>query len=225
MTGRMNVRRRSRFATTLAAALITASVAVAAADDLDAYRRFVRTPEAHALLGAARDAMERGAAGDRATPALDGPDWPANPVGLYVTLVQGNATRACVGSATPPRGSLVESVRSLAALAMSADPRRPPVRREELRDLRIVISFAREGAAVANPYDVDPGREGLLVAGAKGAVAFLPGEARTVQWALREARRAGVVTGGEARYQRLEVVTLSEPLPPVKHSKEGDDDP
>jgi hypothetical protein len=44
-------------------------------------------------------------------------------------------------------------------------------------------------------------------------VAFLPGEARTVSWALREARRIGVLAGpvSEARCSRFEVVTLQGP--------------
>lgn len=228
-----------------AALLLTASLARAQATaEMDAYRRFARTPESGALLIAARRAME-GATAATAAPdtraasaATTAPDgravtdsansadtlaWPGSPAGLYISLVHGKTTRACVGSPTPPRGSLAESVRTLARLALTADPRRPPVRRDELPELRIVISFTNAGRRVASPYEVDPGREGLLVGSARGHVAYLPGEARTVQWALREARRAGVLAGeSDAQYRRLDVVTLSEPISIVPSRRDKD---
>ena len=48
-----------------------------------------------------------------------------------------------------------------------------------------------------------------------GSVAFLPGEARTVAWALHEARRIGVIQGPaeNARYYRFPVIVLAE-VPP-----------
>jgi hypothetical protein len=59
---------------------------------------------------------------------------------------------------------------------------------------------------------VQPALEGLLVSGPHGSVAFLPGEARTVSWALREARRIGVIADShEATFQRFDVVTVEEP--------------
>jgi hypothetical protein len=56
-------------------------------------------------------------------------------------------------------------------------------------------------------------REGLKIETERGAVAFLPGEARTVAWAVREARRIGVLAGplAEARCSRFDVVTLQGP--------------
>jgi hypothetical protein len=116
-------------------------------------------------------------------------------------------------------------VEALAVLALHADRRRPPVRREELSQLRIVLAFAGEGEAVLDPMEVDPGREGLLVTTPRGNVAFLPGEARTVSWALREARRIGVLAGSprEASFRRFPVVTLEEPVE-VEPDEEAFDD-
>jgi len=89
------------------------------------------------------------------------------------------------------------------------------VRREELDHLRIVLSFAGPNTPVADPMVVAPAREGLLVSGARGSVAFLPGEARTVSWALHEARRIGILANAEpATYARFDVVTISEPARP-----------
>jgi AMMECR1 domain-containing protein len=204
-----------------AAVLIAASIpllsATAPAPDVDAYRAFVRTPRAATLLVVARDAMKRHWGEGAKTHEIPDVPWPAAPRGVYVSLTDGRATRACVGSVTPYRGGLVETVRSLAVQSLQADRRRPPIRREELPDLRIVISFAGTAQPVSDPMQVDPGREGLLVSSSGGSVAFLPGEARTVAWALQESRRIGVLQGPteSAAFYRFPVVVLAEaPLPP-----------
>jgi hypothetical protein len=102
-------------------------------------------------------------------------------------------------------------VRALAVQALQADRRRAPLRAEELDRLRIVLSFTTAGEPVADPMSVRLAREGLLVSSARGSVAFLPGEVRTVSYALWEARRMGVLGDTrEATFARLDVVTLSE---------------
>jgi AMMECR1 domain-containing protein len=188
------------------------------------YRALVRSPGGARLLGVARAALERhwsGAAPDTAA----APDWPGAPVALYLSLVRGRETRACVGSATPPRGTLAESVRALALAALSADPRHPPLRRDELAGLRVALAFAGRGERVTDPMRVDPGREGLLVGGARGHVAFLPGEARTVAWALRAARRSGLLDPAEpVEYLRFPVVTMIEPEPRAPTEEAPDED-
>jgi len=214
------------------AALLATSLALAAGTgaaaasphgpEMDPYRSFVTTASARALLAAARETM-RGywgepavtAAGDsgavvRAS-AVDSIPWPGPPASVYLSLVGDEGTRACVGG-PPAEGGLAGTVRSLARRALHSDPRRPPVRQEELERLRIVISFAGTGAPIGDPMEWDPGTEGLLVRSGERSVAFLPGEARTVAWALREARRIRVLAGppSSASYQRFPVVVLME---------------
>jgi AMMECR1 domain-containing protein len=220
-----------------AAVLLTVSIsllaAAAPAPDVEAYRAFVRAPRAATLLAVARDAMKRHW-GEGAKPReIPEVPWPAAPRGVYVSLTDGRATRACVGSVTPYRGGLVETVRALAVQSLQADRRRPPIRREELPNLRIVISFAGAAEPVSDPMQVDPGREGLLVSSSGGSVSFLPGEARTVAWALQEARRIGVLQGPteSAAFYRFPVVVLAEaPLPPPQapppsHVENSNDSP
>jgi AMMECR1 domain-containing protein len=158
-------------------------------------------------------------AGTRATDSIP---WPAAPRGVYVSLTDGQGTRACVGSAVPYRGRLVETIRALAVQALQADRRRPPVLRDELERLRVVISFAGTPEPIDDPMEVNPAYEGLLVSSATGSVAFLPGEARTISWALREAHRIGVLrTPGESvRYSKFTVVVLAE-VPPQHSLKEN----
>lgn len=200
--------------------------AVAARPDpaLAPYRELARSPAALRLLAVARAALEShwsGAPPDTAR----APDWPGAPTALYLSLVRGGVTRACVGHPAPPRSSLAESVRALARAALAADPRHPPVRRDELATLRVVLAFAGAGEPVADPMSVDPGREGLLVGGAGGHIAFLPGETRTVAWALREARRVGVLDATQpAEFTRFPVVTITEPESPAPRGEAPDED-
>jgi AMMECR1 domain-containing protein len=189
------------------------------------YRDFARTPDAVRLLATARSAMESHWALDdsaRATPPIAAGEtvpviaWPGPPVTVFVSLSRDGATRACVGR-TVSAPTLSGAVAGLAVEALEADPRRPPVRREELARLRLLISFAGEGETLSDPMLADPAREGLSITTGHGSVAFLPGEARTVSWALREARRVGVLdkTAGPATYRRFPVVVISEPRPPA----------
>jgi AMMECR1 domain-containing protein len=198
----------------------SSSAAPASDPSLDAYRAFARSPQAERLLVVARDAMchywgegkQRGNASWDVIEIL----WPDAPHGVYVSLSDGRATRACVGSATPYRGGLVETVRALAVRSLHADRRHPPIRREELAHLRVIITFAGSPEMIADPMEVALGREGLLVSSGTASVAFLPGEARTVRWALQEARRIGVLQGptGSATYARFPVVVLTEAATP-----------
>jgi AMMECR1 domain-containing protein len=196
----------------IAAAIVVATVI--ASSPLAPYERLARSPSSTRILAVARAAMEdhwRAAAAGADT--IQAPDWAGEPVGVYVTLLRGRESRACVGSATPTRASLGETVRSLAVEALSADRRRPPVRRDELARLRIVVAFVDEGEPIADPMLVDPARQGLLVTSERGSVAFLPGEARTIRWALAAARRAGIIGAAaqEVRFRRFHAVTMIEP--------------
>ena len=201
---------------------------------LEPYRRMARSPMGEQLLRLARATMTRSGpvkaaqsldsigsdsvAHAATSPGSDIPDsiarapWPGPPLPVYVSLVRGRETRACVGVDGAARGTLGETVQAVALETLRADPRHPAVRSEELPGLRIVISITDAGEPVANPMLVDPGREGLSIHSPRGSVTFLPGEARTVRWALSEARRLGILRSdrSDATYRRLEVVTLAE---------------
>jgi AMMECR1 domain-containing protein len=193
----------------------------------DPYVNFARSPQGTRLLAIARGSMRAHWGESTPRPRADAIPWPAAPRGVYISLTDGHGTRACVGNASPYRGSLVETVRALAVQSLLADRRHPPVRREELAGLRIVISFAGPPEALSDPMQVNPGRDGLLVSSSGGSVAFLPGEARTVAWALHEARRIGVIQGPaeNARYFRFPVIVLAEVPPQSSPVEESDVSP
>ncbi len=217
-------------------AIASPSHAATSTDAMAPYARLAQRPDGKALLAIARDAMEAywqppmAPSGTARAQTHDAPpaiDWPGPPAGLYVSLVRGHQTRACVGSASAPRSTLTDAVRTLAVEALRSDRRRAPVRYHELAELSIVLSFVVASETVADPMRIDPGRDGLLVTSPRGAVAFLPGEARTVRWALDEARRIGVLRSGsgDASYERLHVVTMSEPPRPTKTEESPDEVP
>jgi AMMECR1 domain-containing protein len=213
----------------VAAVMLCAGVwsgaAAAGGDELAAYRELARTPERARLLAIARHAMEaHWQEGAAAADSAAASDWPGPPTGLYVSLIGPRGTRSCVGSVEPMRGTLSASLAALAVEALSADRRRPAIRRDELDSLRIVIAFAGRGEPVADPGLVDPAREGLIVGGADVAVAFLPGEARTIAWALRASRRVGTLRAQQpVTYQRFPAVVLSELEPPRRPTSGGSD--
>lgn len=193
----------------------SASAGTSDPDPFSPYRQLASAPAGRQLVAIARAAMDA-YFDERPSPrAADDPDWPGPPVGVFVSLVSEKRTRACMGSVEPLGGSLAETVRTLAAQALYSDRRHPPVRREELEELRIVLSFCGPATPIGDPMRVDPAREGLLVSTERGSVAFLPGEARTVSWALGEARRAGILRRDArgARFDRFSVVVLDEVSP------------
>ncbi len=228
-SGRALLQTGLAFAVAFAAASLHSSPARSSAPTLDAYRAFIRTPEAGRLFRIARTAMRSHWGNAPAWAVRDTAEvrWPAAPAGVYLSLVDEKGTRACVGSVSPYRGGLAETVRELAREALQTDRRRPPIRREELSRLRVVIAFAGETESVEDPMEVSPGREGLLIASGESSIAFLPGEARTVDWALREARRVGVLQGprDQARYFRFPVVVFAEPRLPRSHEEDPDESP
>ncbi len=204
-----------------ASPVVTVSHGAAAAPELAAYRAWARGDSAAAaLLDVARFSIlntlpheEWPRPDDGATPPSEAPAepaWPGAPRPVYVTLTRGRAVRACVGSDVPLEGSLGGTVWRLARQALTADRRRAPVREDEFDSLHVVIAFAGDPVPVADPYAVRPLQEGLRIETPRGGIVFLPGEARTISWAIAEARRAGVLSGplSEARCSRFPVVVV-----------------
>ena len=211
--------RPALFALAILALSCARALAAPAGPELEPYRTLAHSAAAARLVAEAQAALagsEADTVAARRSP-LAAPDWPGIPRPVYVTLVRAGSTRACLGTDSP-LGTLPHTVRALAARLRTDDRRRAPVDEDELGHLRLVIAFAGEPEPIAEPYGIDPMREGLRIESDRGAIAFLPGEARTVAWALREARRAGVLAGAaEARFARFAVITLSGPARAPTH--------
>ncbi len=99
------------------------------------------TEEQKILLRLAREALERGVKGEEIS-ALDLSSLPlslSEEGSSFVTLTKGGQLRGCIGSLNPYQ-SLAEDVREHAVAAALNDPRFPPVREDELNEIRIEVS-------------------------------------------------------------------------------------
>ena len=114
------------------------------------------------LLVIARKAIEAQALG-KGRPPLDVKD----PVLLrngaaFVTIRKHGMLRGCIGHITAIE-PLVKSIQDNAIAAASEDPRFPPVRPDELKDIDVEISVLTPPEPLTNPLDVRVGTDGLMI--------------------------------------------------------------
>jgi len=93
------------------------------------------------------------------------------PRGVFVTLTKGGDLRGCIGFIEPV-APLGQAVIRAAIYAATEDPRFPPVRPAELRDLKFEISVLTPVREISDPREVTVGRHGLIIArdGLKGVL-------------------------------------------------------
>nr|NLI50333.1 AmmeMemoRadiSam system protein A [Propionibacterium sp.] len=130
------------------------------------------------LVPLARFAIEDrlGLTRGRAAPTAS---WLGEPGATFVTLTKHGELRGCIGSLEAWRG-VGEDVASNARAAAFRDPRFPPVRADEVADLRVEVSllspatpltFVDEADAVAQ---LRPGVDGVILSAAGRRGTFLP---------------------------------------------------
>jgi len=93
------------------------------------------------------------------------------PRGVFVTLTKGGDLRGCIGFIEPV-APLGQAVIRAAVYAATEDPRFPPVRPAELKDLKFEISVLTPVREISDPREVTVGRHGLIIArdGLKGVL-------------------------------------------------------
>jgi hypothetical protein len=93
------------------------------------------------------------------------------PRGVFVTLTKSGDLRGCIGFIEPV-APLGQAVIRAAVYAATEDPRFPPVRAAELRDLKFEISVLTPVREISDPREVTVGRHGLIIArdGLKGVL-------------------------------------------------------
>jgi len=146
------------------------------------------TPEQQALVAYARDCLTARLANSPApTPP---PCATTQQRACFVTFFSGKRVFACFGGFSPRRATLAEEIAENIRLALKNDGRARTATRETALRAGVQITFPLgQPERVADYRDIDPAREGMFVEGANGGVAFVPGEARTANWAFREALR------------------------------------
>ena len=108
----------------------------------------------------------------------------------FVTFFTGRRVFACFGGFSPRRTTLAEEISENVRLALKNDSRARNVTTEAAIRAELQITFpVGQPERVENYQSIDPVHEGMFVEGQNGGVAFVPGEARTANWAFREALR------------------------------------
>jgi AmmeMemoRadiSam system protein A len=84
--------------------------------------------------------------------------------GCFVSIKNRNGTlRGCIGTFLPVRNGLAEEITSNAASAATRDPRFPPMRPEELSNVRISVDVLSEPELVRPGMRLDPKVYGVIV--------------------------------------------------------------
>ncbi|HCE68615.1 MAG: hypothetical protein A2X82_01100 [Geobacteraceae bacterium GWC2_55_20] len=144
--------------------------------------------EKQALLGYARSCLTARLSG---APAPTAPEFATRQQrACFVTFFNGRRVFACFGGFTPRRATLAEEIDENVRLALKNDGRARRATPDTAARAGLQITFPLgQPERVLDYRSIDPSREGMLVEGASGGVAFVPGEARTASWAFREALR------------------------------------
>ncbi|MDD2332490.1 MAG: AmmeMemoRadiSam system protein A [Candidatus Cloacimonetes bacterium] len=99
--------------------------------------------------------------------------------GLFVSLHSHGQLRGCIGYIRGYK-SIAASIMEMAKAAAFQDPRFPPVKESEIKDLEIEISILSEMERVQNPDNLVIGRDGLYLEHPYGSGLLLPQVA--VEW-------------------------------------------
>ncbi len=114
-------------------------------------------------------------AADRQDPAL------TEPRAVFVTLKKQGLLRGCIGCFEPD-APLIEQVQNMAIKAATRDPRFPPVRAEELKDIEITIEVLSPIRPVASPSEIRVGEHGVIVVQGLRRGVYLPKVATEQGW-------------------------------------------
>jgi MEMO1 family protein len=167
-------------------------------------------------LALAREAVERYVRTGLVTERP--PDVPGvlgRPSGVFVSLRVAGRLRGCVGTLAPARPDAAREIVACAIAAASTDPRFPPVRPDELAQLRYEVDVVGVVEDVADPADLDPKIFGVLVEGEGRRGVLLPDleGVDSVDRQIAIARsKAGLAAGAAVRLSRFRVHRFVEPL-------------
>jgi AmmeMemoRadiSam system protein B/AmmeMemoRadiSam system protein A len=130
------------------------------------------TPEERSeLLRMARAAVTRSLESRAEIEDVSGKAKFLEPRGVFVTLTKNGDLRGCIGFIEPV-APLGQAVIRAAVYAATEDPRFPPVRPAELRDIKFEISVLTPVREISDPREVTVGRHGLIISrdGLKGVL-------------------------------------------------------
>jgi AmmeMemoRadiSam system protein A len=134
-----------------------------AASTSSAARPFTLTPkEKQELLSVARKSVETTVRERKSYEPPTGSPALQQDRGAFVTITKNGELRGCIGYVSPVQ-PLIETVRDVAALAASRDPRFPPVTPAELGELQYEVSVLSPFRRVLDVREIRVGQHGLLM--------------------------------------------------------------
>lgn len=136
--------------------------------------------EKRALLRIARESIEAELDGKK-QPGAAGNGVLEENRGAFVSLKKRGKLRGCIGF-IEARKSLVRTVEEMAVAAAFQDPRFPPLRKEELKDLKVEISVLTPLRRVADVGEIEVGTHGLYIRRGGRAGLLLPQVATEWRW-------------------------------------------
>lgn len=105
--------------------------------------------------------------------------------GLFVTLKIKGELRGCIG-VTEPIYTLNEALPQIACSSAFNDPRFPPVKEQELKDINIEISILSKPEKVKSADEIVMGKHGVIVKKGGRVGLFLPQVAEETGWSKEE---------------------------------------
>jgi len=171
-----------------------------------------KLPSASYALRVARGALEAAVRGNTYRLPGDLPtDLTAQRAGAFITLVRNGKLRACWGTLEAQHRHLAEEIVAAAAGVCTRDPRYPPLRPEEVRHLKIILTIVTSPPEPTSPKHICPRKHGVLVRSGERSAVVLPHEGRTVRRMLTMARqKAGIHQGEPIEVYVFRVQTFSE---------------
>jgi MEMO1 family protein len=129
--------------------------------------------------------------------------------GTFVSLHSNDGSlRGCIGTTEPTQPNVAQEIIHNAISAATRDPRFPPIRPAELKDLDISVDVLTEPEPVASTDDLDPKRYGVIVESGWRRGLLLPDleGVDTVEYQVDIARRkAGIAPAEPVQLYRFEV--------------------
>jgi AmmeMemoRadiSam system protein A len=129
--------------------------------------------------------------------------------GAFVSLHMGGQLRGCIGTIAPTEKSLAWEIVQNAVSAGTRDPRFPPVRPDELKELEYSVDVLGKPEPVDSPQQLDPKRYGVIVSSGHRRGLLLPDldGVDTVEKQLNIARQKGGIRAGDpCTIERFQVV-------------------
>ncbi len=163
----------------------------------------------HPLVKLARDAIEAYVTDRRViAPPQELTEEMKERAGAFVSIKKHGQLRGCIGTFLPTKTNLAEEVIRNAIAAATEDPRFPPVREDELKDLEVSVDVLSAPEPVNDLSELDPKKYGVIVVKGPRKGLLLPDleGVDTVEEQLRIAKlKAGILPDEDCEIYRFNV--------------------